>query len=141
MTGYLLDTNIISNATKPTPSAALGAWLKRQADHNLFVSSMGIAELWRGVLALPLGRKRRQLEDWFEGPNGPPALFAGRVLGFDGRAAIAWAELMSRGTAAGRPRSPLDMIIAATARVNDCVVVTDNERDFAGLDFINPMRL
>jgi len=47
---------------------------------------------------------------------------------------------MAEGKAAGRPRSGLDMIIAAIAGVHDCIVVTDNERDFAGIDFINPMR-
>lgn len=47
---------------------------------------------------------------------------------------------MAEGKAAGRPRSALDMIIAAVAGANDCVVVTDNERDFAGLQFVNPLR-
>ncbi|MFT3972080.1 MAG: hypothetical protein QM699_01050 [Amaricoccus sp.] len=47
---------------------------------------------------------------------------------------------MAEGKAAGRPRSALDMIIAASAGANDCVIVTDNEKDFAGLEFINPMR-
>lgn len=47
---------------------------------------------------------------------------------------------MADGKAAGRPRSGLDMIIAAVAGANDCIVVTDNERDFAGIDLINPMR-
>ena len=47
---------------------------------------------------------------------------------------------MAEGKAAGRPRSGLDMFIAAIAGVHDCIVVTDNERDFAGIDFINPMR-
>jgi predicted nucleic acid-binding protein len=47
---------------------------------------------------------------------------------------------MAAGTATGRPRNPLDMIVAAVAEANDCVVVTDNERDFAGLKIVNPLR-
>jgi predicted nucleic acid-binding protein len=47
---------------------------------------------------------------------------------------------MAQGKAAGRPRSALDMIIAAVAGANDCVVVTNNERDFHGLEIINPLR-
>jgi predicted nucleic acid-binding protein len=47
---------------------------------------------------------------------------------------------MADGTAKGRPRSPLDMIIAAVAEANDCVVITENERHFAGLKFVNPLR-
>lgn len=55
--------------------------------------------------------------------------------------AAARASRWSRdGTAKGRPRSPLDMIIAAVAEANDCVVVTENERDFAGLKIVNPLR-
>ena len=56
------------------------------------------------------------------------------------RAALAWARLMAEGKAAGRARSALDMIIAATAEANDCLVVTDNEKDFAGLKIVNPLR-
>jgi hypothetical protein len=47
---------------------------------------------------------------------------------------------MAEGTIKGRPRSALDMVIAAVARANNCVVVTDKERDFAGLNVINPLR-
>ena len=68
------------------------------------------------------------------------ALFAGRVLPFDETAALIWARLMAEGTAAGQPRSALDMIIAAVAEANDCVMVTDNGRDFAGLEIVNPLR-
>jgi toxin FitB len=80
------------------------------------------------------------LEGWFSGREGPQALFAGRLLAFDEKAALIWARLMADGTARGRPRSALDMIIAAVAEANDCVVVSDNEKDFAGVEMVNPMR-
>ena len=73
-------------------------------------------------------------------PRGLQALFAGRVLPFDEKAGLIWARLMADGTAKGRPRSPLDMIVAAVAEANDCVVVTENERHFAGLKIVNPTR-
>lgn len=140
MTRYLLDTNVISNVTKPVPSPALVAWLAEQGDEDLFIASLTVAEIRRGVLERPAGKKRRALETWFSGPEGPHALFAGRVLSFDAEAGLAWARLMAEGTAAGRPRSALDMIIAAVAEANDCIVVTDNEQDFAGLAIVNPLR-
>jgi predicted nucleic acid-binding protein len=140
VTRCLLDTNIISNATKPIPSASLVAWMAQQNDEDLFIASMTIAEIWRGLLEKPAGRKRQQLESWFSGPDGPQALFAGRVLAFDERAGLIWARLMAEGTATGRPRSGLDMVIAAVAEANDCLLVTDNERDFVGLKVINPLR-
>ena len=89
---------------------------------------------------MPEGRRREALETWFDSAEGPRALFAGRVLAFDERAALAWARLMAEGKAAGHPRNALDMIIAAVAEAQGCTLVTDNEKDFAGLDLINPLR-
>lgn len=140
MTRYLLDTNIISNVVKPTPSASLLDWMAEQRDDALFIASLTIAEIRRGVLEKPAGRKREALDAWFAGPEGPQALFAGRILPFDDRAGLIWARLMADGKIAGRPRSGLDMIVAAVAEANNCVVVTDNEKDFAGLQFVNPLR-
>ena len=137
---YLLDTNIISNVTKPAPSEALLAWMAKQDDLDLYISSLTVAEIRRGVLEKPAGKRRKELEAWFSGPEGPQALFAGRVLAFDERAALVWANLMAGGKARGRPRSALDTMIAAIAVANACVVVTDNEKDFDGIETVNPMR-
>jgi predicted nucleic acid-binding protein len=137
---FLLDTNIISNVTKPAPSEALVAWMADQSDQDLYISSLTVAEIWRGVLEKPTGKRRQELETWFSGPEGPQALFAGRVLSFDEKAGLVWAKLMADGKARGRPRSALDTIIAAIAEANECVVVTDNEKDFDGVDYINPLR-
>ena len=140
MIRYLLDTNIISNATKPAPSPSLLAWMAEQPDENLFISSLTISEIRRGMLEKPAGRKRDALQAWFAGPEGPPALFAGRVLPFDEKAALVWASLMADSKAKGRSRNALDAIIAATAQANDCVVVTDNEKDFVDVEVVNPLR-
>jgi len=140
VTRYLLDTNIISNVTKPEPSESLLAWMAEQDDEDLFISSLTIGEIWCGVLQTPDGGQHDELEAWFTGPEGPPALFAGRVLPFDQKAGVVWARLMAEGRAKGRPRSALDTIVAATAEANDCVVVTDNEKDFADVEIINPLR-
>lgn len=140
MSRYLLDTNIISSVTKPVPPESLLAWMTEQADENLFISALTIAEVRRGVLEKPAGRKRDQLEAWFTGPEGPSALFAGRVLPFDEKAALVWARLMAEGKAQGRSRSALDTIIAAIAEANECIVVTDNEKDFIGVETFNPLR-
>ena len=140
MTRYLLDTNIISNIVKPQPSESLLAWMSTQRDEDLFIASLTVAEICRGILEKPRGKKRDALDKWFSGPEGPQALFAGRILSFDDKAGLIWAELMAKGKAAGKPRSGLDMIIAAVAGANECVVVTDNERDFVGLQIVTPMR-
>ncbi|MCP3473568.1 type II toxin-antitoxin system VapC family toxin [Bradyrhizobium sp. CCGUVB1N3] len=140
MTRYLLDTHIISNVVKPQPPESLLSWMAGKRDEQLFIASLTLAEILRGILEKPNGKKRAALDAWFSGPEGPQALFADRILVFDEKAGLIWAELMAEGTAAGRPRSGLDMIIAAVAAANDCVVATDNEKDFAGVQIINPMR-
>lgn len=141
MTRYLLDTNIISEVVRPEPVPALLAWWARQDDTDLFIAALSLAEVRRGILEQPQGRRRRALEVWFAEPEGPQALFAGRVVPFDERAALVWAELMAAGTKAGRPRSALEMIIAAVARASGCTVVTGNERHFRDVvDMINPLR-
>ena len=140
MTRYLLDTKIISDSSKPQPSEALGSWMQGQEDQQLFIASWTLAEIWRGILDKPEGRKRRELENWFSGPSGPLTLFAGRVLPFGEKEGLIWARLMAEGKKKGRPRDPLDMIIAAVAEANGCVVVTDNEKHFEGFEIVNPLR-
>jgi toxin FitB len=137
---YLLDTNILSNPTKPLPSSALLAWLAEQVNEDLYIASLTVAEIWRGVQERPASKRRTELERWFFGPSGPQAAFAGRILPFDEKAALIWGRLMAEGTNAGRPRRGLDMVLAAVAEANDCILVTDNEKHFAGLKFMNPMR-
>ncbi|EPX78094.1 PIN domain-containing protein [Salipiger mucosus] len=140
MTRYLLDTNIISNIVKPKPSESLLQWMEAQKDEDLFIASLTIAEIRRGILEKPRGKKRAALDAWFSGPEGPQELFASRILPFDDKAAVIWAQLMATGKSAGHPRSALDMIIASVAGANNCVVVTDNAKDFADIQFVNPLR-
>lgn len=137
---YLLDTNIISNVTKPAPPAFLLDWMAAQDDADLYLSTITIAELQKGILDLPEGKRRQALETWFAGSMGPRAIFAGRILSFDEQAALIWGKLMSDGRKAGKPRSPIDMMVAAIAVANQCIIVSDNEKDFQGLPTVNPMR-
>ena len=83
MTRYLLDTNIISNVVKPQPSESLLAWTSAQHDEHLFIASLTLAEIRRGILEKPKGKKRAALDAWFSGPEGPQALFTDRILPFD----------------------------------------------------------
>lgn len=111
-----------------------------QNDDDLFIASLTVAEIRRGVLEKPPGKRRDELEKWFAGPDGPQILFAGRVLSFDEKAGLIWARLMADGRAKGRPRSALDTIIAAVAEANGCIVVTDNEKDSFDIKIVNPIR-
>jgi toxin FitB len=65
VTRYLLDTNILSNLVKPHPSASLMDWMAAQPDEDLFISALTVAEIRRGILEKPRGKKRDALEAWF----------------------------------------------------------------------------
>jgi toxin FitB len=137
---YLLDTNILNQVIKPTPSASLAAWLDEQADEDLYICSMNLAQIWNGILELAAGEKRNEQEGWFSGPRGPRVIFGNRVLNFDEKAALIWARLVSEREKAELPCAPIDMIYAAIAEANDCILVTDSEDRFTGLKVLNPMK-
>lgn len=142
MTSYLLDTNVVSELIKPRPQEAVLRWLGDQHDAHLFFPAVSVGEIKRGLLELPAGRKRQALEQWYAGPSGPRSMFGARILAFDERAAEAWAELVAEGRRKGRPRNPIDMMIAATAIVHGLTVVSLNQRDFEGVvAHLNPLRV
>ncbi|MGA7341155.1 MAG: PIN domain-containing protein [Terracidiphilus sp.] len=140
MTRYLLDSSILRSILDAHPSAPLAAWLDAQADESIYISSMNLAEIWNGILALASGEQRQEKEVWFAGPRGPRVVFGNRVLTFDDKAAMVWGRLVSERGAAGLSCAPVDMIYAAIAEANDCVLVTDNEERFTGLNVLNPMK-
>jgi toxin FitB len=139
LTRFLLDTNIVSAVTRPQPEPALIAWLENQTDDTLFTTVLTLAEIHRGILILPDGQKRKALHEWFHGPEGPTALFGNRILPFDVAAALQWSNLMAAQRLEGRTRGAIDTMIAAIAKVHDCVVVTLNDRDFPDVPVFNPV--
>lgn len=139
MTRYLFDTDVISELAKPSPSPNVLAWMAERDDASLHIASLTIAEIERGILILPAGRRRSALARWFEGPEGPSVLFAGRILSFDELAARAWARLMAEGHKTGRPRSFIDTMIGAIAVSRRCTIVTGNTRHFPKLEVLDLM--
>jgi toxin FitB len=135
---FLLDTNAVSEWTKPVPDRGLLEWLATVDEDRVYLSLITLAELRSGIERLAEGRRRARLEDWLE--HDLPARFAGRILHFDVAVADAWGRLSARARAAGRPLGVMDAFIAATAQVAGLAVVTRNVADYtpAGLDVQNP---
>jgi predicted nucleic acid-binding protein len=133
----LLDTNVVSEAMKPEPAAAVRAWLDAQAAETLYLSSVTIAELMFGIGALPKGRRKDKLTAALDGVL---ELFADRILAFDARAARRYAELAVRARAAGRGFPTPDGYIAAIAAAHDFAVASRDTSAFivAGLVVIDP---
>ncbi|MBI1181468.1 MAG: PIN domain-containing protein [Alphaproteobacteria bacterium] len=134
----LLDTNVVSELMSDRANPAVVAWIDAQQRTDLFVSSIAVAEILYGLRAMPAGRRRDGLSLRFE--QFIREVFADRELGFDERAAKAYADIRGARKEMGRPMSNFDGQIAAIAQVHGLAIATRNTRDFegAGLDLVNP---
>ena len=134
----LVDTNVVSEPMRARGDPRVVAWLDRQGDETLFISTVSIAEILFGVAALPVGKRRRRLADAFE--SAIDRLFEDRILSFDLAAARAYAALMAAARTQGAPISQADGQIAAIAAANRLAVATRDEGPFraAGVKTVNP---
>lgn len=140
MTGFLLDTNVISETIKRRPEERVVAWLSKRSPDELFLSAITFGELARGARKLRDGARRQRYEHWIH--RDLARQFAGRILPFDREAAAIWGEIMGDGDRRGRTRPAADASIAAIARRHGLTVAT---RDTAGFEatgavLFNPWR-
>lgn len=135
----VLDTNVISEAMRPQPDAAVLAWLNGQVAETLYLSSVTLAELLFGIGALPAGARRDRLA---QALDALLALFPGRILPFDQDAARRYAEMAVTARVAGRSLPITDGYIAATAASRGFAVATRNATDFqdTGVVLVDPWR-
>jgi predicted nucleic acid-binding protein len=133
---YLVDANVLSEPTKPTPDGRVVEWLRRH-ERDLAVTPIILGELEYGILLLSSGRRRARLEQWFSA--GVQRL---RVLDFDTASAATWARLLARLRKKGAAMPLKDSLIAATALVHGLTVATRNSQDFrnAGVKVLNPFK-
>lgn len=125
---FLLDTNVVSEWTKPRPNPGLVAWLARVDENEVFLSVVTFAELRRGIERLGSGARRRRLDEWLRGEL--PSRFDTRIVGVDGAIADEWGRLVAHREARGRAIQAMDALIAATAQVHGLTLVTRNTADF-----------
>jgi predicted nucleic acid-binding protein len=131
---YLVDANVLSEATKPRPNEEVVAWLKAN-ESEFFVDPVILGELEVGILLLPRGRKRADLEHWFRA-------LSDRIecLKWDAVVSRRWARLVVELRRKGQSLPILDGMIAATALVHHLTLATHNTRDFkkAGVRVFDP---
>ena len=131
---YLVDANVLSEATRPAPHAGVVAWL-RNNEREIAVDPIILGEVRFGILLLPKGRRRARLERWFD--DGVRRL---HCMPFEAQTALRWAELLAALRNSGRAMPIRDSLIAATALTHGMTVVTRNRQDFekAGVKIVDP---
>ena len=136
---FLLDTNVVSEATRRPPHMAVQTWLAAQSPDSLYLSAITVGEVRHGILLLDPGRKRRALLRWLEELK---STFAGRILPVDTAVMEQWAEIEAASIKAGRRLPAMDAMIAATALTHNFTLATRNTADFQfiRLSLINPWR-
>ncbi|EJC63938.1 putative nucleic acid-binding protein [Rhizobium leguminosarum bv. viciae WSM1455] len=134
----LLDTNVLSEVTRPRPDARVLEWLDSLDEDRSFISTVSIAEIRRGVALMESGRKRDARAEWLA--QDLPQRFEQRVIPVDQPVAIAWGDLLGLAKRSGRGLSSMDGLIAATAIAHDLTLATRNIKDFEGfgIELVDP---
>ena len=138
MSGFLLDTNCISEAVRISPEPRVLDWLDAADERTLNLSVLTLGEIRKGVASQAPSRRRSALVTWLE--IELRGRFAGRILPVSAKVADRWGKLAGAMRLAGTPIPVLDALLAATALHHQLSVVSRNTRDFrnAGVDVLNP---
>jgi predicted nucleic acid-binding protein len=129
MSGFLLDTNCISEVVRSKPEPRVLEWFAAANETLLYLSVLTLGEIRNGVAALPQSKRRTHLETWLEVELG--SRFSGRILSVDAAIADRWGLLAAEAKLRGKPLSAIDGLLAATALQHNLTIVSRNLSDFA----------
>jgi predicted nucleic acid-binding protein len=137
MNGFLLDTNTVSEVTKPRPDPKVTGLLKTIPIEQMFISVMTVGEIYKGVLPLPDGNRRASLETFL---SEVETSYGDRVIRIDAITCRQWAQVVVQRSRLGRPISTNDALIAATALQHNLTLITRNTDDFThtNVQLLNP---
>jgi predicted nucleic acid-binding protein len=138
MSGFLLDTNCISELVRPKPEPRVLEWMEAADETILYLSVLTMGEIRKGLAGLAQGKRRTLLETWLEVEL--QARFSGRIVPIDAAIANRWGQLAADAKRAGKPLSIIDGLLAATALHHDLTVVSRNTSDFTNtqVQVLNP---
>ena len=128
---HLLDTNVVSEWTKPRPNPGVIQWLSEVDEDRVFLSVVSVAEIRFGIERLPQTVRRARLASWLEDELIPR--FDVRLLDINRDIAQGWGMIMARAQASGLGLSSMDGLLAATAERRGLTLVTRNTKDFLNL--------
>lgn len=130
MSGFLLDTNVVSELIKPKPEPKVQQWIDSTDENLLYLSVLTLGEVRKGIAVLATVSRRTSLEAWLN--NDLVVRFAGRILSIDQEVADRWGWISGKAVIAGMPLAVIDGLLAATAMHFNMTLVTRNTKDVVG---------
>jgi predicted nucleic acid-binding protein len=129
MSGFLLDTNCISELVRPKPEPRVMDWMEAADEAMLYLSVLTLGEIRKGLAGLPQGKRRTHLETWLQ--IELQARFVGRIVPIDRAISDRWGLIAADAKRKGKALSIIDGLLAATALHHNLTVVSRNASDFA----------
>jgi predicted nucleic acid-binding protein len=129
VSGYLLDTNVISELIKPRPEPRVQTWIDATDESLLFLSVLTMGEIRKGIVKLVDRGRRVTLESWYDSVLS--LRFEGRILPIDRAVADRWGRLAGEAVVRKAPLPVIDSLLVATALHHDMTLVTRNTKDAA----------
>jgi predicted nucleic acid-binding protein len=138
MSGYLLDTCILSEMNKPTPNSGVINWFASNKKASLYISVLTIGEIQKGIDKLDKSIKKIKLQQWLDNHIVPQ--FDNKILDIDLKTIKNWGSLTAESEKSGITLPAIDSLIVATAIANDLIVITRNIKDMQNnqIKIINP---
>jgi predicted nucleic acid-binding protein len=130
VSGFLLDTNVISELIRPSSEPKVAAWIDATDEELLFLSVLTLGEIRKGIVALPQSTRRTTLETWLS--SDLPLRFANRILNIDQSVVDRWGHFSGLMSTRGVNVPVIDGLLAATAIQHNLTLVTRNTKDVAG---------
>jgi predicted nucleic acid-binding protein len=122
VSGFLLDTNVVSELIKPKPNPNVTRWIHATDENLFYLSVLTLGEIRKGIASLPDAARRVRLEAWLDGDLA--LRFSGRILPIDQPIADRWGRLSGAAIARGTPLPVIDTLLAATALHHDLTFVS-----------------
>lgn len=135
---YLLDTCVVSELIKPRPDTNVIQWMRNQKEYNLYLSVLTFGEIQKGIEKTNSVTRKEKLKLWVK--EDLYLRFKQRIIAIDLMVANKWGEVQAQTEKTGRPMPAIDGLIAVSALVNNCMVVTRNTTDMenSGVALFNP---
>jgi predicted nucleic acid-binding protein len=131
VSGFLLDTNVVSELVKPQPSLNVIQWMQSTDEKLLYLSVLTLGEIRKGITSLPESAKRARLEAWLDADLA--LRFSDRILEIDQVIADRWGRISGYALLHGVPLPVIDALLIATAWQHDLTLVTRDTQHLAGL--------